>query len=144
MLKTIFEQSGIAVTLEDERVKHVEELISSAEGVEIKEFLDRISLFTGMDDAPAVDCVCLMTLHNAKGLEFPVVFITGLEEGVLPYCKAMSQEDEIAEERRLLYVGIGQGYFIVDRGQQGDCMPNCRTRNPQGSSGIYQGTAASG
>jgi DNA helicase-2/ATP-dependent DNA helicase PcrA len=112
-LKTIFEQSGIAVTLEDERVKHVEELISSAEGVEIKEFLDRVSLFTGMDDAPAVDCVCLMTLHNAKGLEFPVVFITGLEEGVLPYCKAMSQEDEIAEERRLLYVGMTRAKDIL-------------------------------
>ncbi len=47
-----------------------------------------------------------MTLHNAKGLEFPVVFITGLEEGILPYFKANGNEDEIAEERRLFYVGM--------------------------------------
>jgi DNA helicase-2/ATP-dependent DNA helicase PcrA len=47
-----------------------------------------------------------MTLHNAKGVEFPVVFVTGLEEGLLPYFKANGNDDEISEERRLFYVGI--------------------------------------
>lgn len=105
-LKNIFENSGYAETLEEDRVKNVEELISSAEGVDIKDFLDRAALFTCVDEGNKAECVSLMTLHNAKGLEFPVVFVTGLEEGVLPYCKAMTSEDEIAEERRLFYVGM--------------------------------------
>jgi DNA helicase-2/ATP-dependent DNA helicase PcrA len=113
MMKHIFEKSGYAETLEEEREKNVQELNSSAEGNEIKEFLDRVSLFTNMDDACRADCVSLMTLHNAKGLEFPVVFITGLEEGVLPYCKAMYHEVEIAEERRLFYVGMTRAKDIL-------------------------------
>ena len=106
MLKNILEKSGYAETLEEERLKHISELISSAEGKEIKDFLDRVSLFTNMDEIVAGDYISLMTLHSAKGLEFPFVFITGLEEGMLPYCKAMEREEEIAEERRLFYVGM--------------------------------------
>jgi len=114
MLKNIFENSGYAGSLEEERVKNIEELISSAEGVDIKEFLDRTALFTSVDEASGVvECVSLMTLHNAKGLEFPVVFVTGLEEGVLPYCKAMNHEEEIAEERRLFYVGMTRARDIL-------------------------------
>jgi DNA helicase-2/ATP-dependent DNA helicase PcrA len=59
-----------------------------------------------MDEIKEGDYISLMTLHSSKGLEFPVVFIAGLEEGVLPYCKAMERECEIAEERRLFYVGM--------------------------------------
>ncbi len=113
MIKHIFEKSGYAETLEEERAKNVEELTSSAGDIEIKDFLDKVSLFTNMDDACRADCVSLMTLHNAKGLEFPVVFISGLEEGVLPYCKAMNHEDEVAEERRLLYVGMTRAKDIL-------------------------------
>jgi len=113
MLKSIFENAGCAEALEEERVKNVEELISSAEGVDVKDFLDKVALFTNIDDASKAECVSLMTLHNAKGLEFPVVFVTGLEEGVLPYCKAMNQEEEIAEERRLLYVGMTRAKDIL-------------------------------
>ena len=113
LLKNIFENSGLAETLAEERVRNVEELISSAEGVEIKDFLDKVVVFSGGDDPGKGECVSLMTLHNAKGLEFPVVFITGLEEGVLPYCKAMNHEDEIAEERRLLYVGMTRARDIL-------------------------------
>jgi DNA helicase-2/ATP-dependent DNA helicase PcrA len=113
MLINIFEKSGYAKTLDEERVRNVEELISSAEGKEIKNFLDWISLCTSMDEITEGDYVSLMTLHNAKGIEFPVVFITGLEEGVLPYCKAIEGKDEITEERRLFYVGMTRARDIL-------------------------------
>jgi DNA helicase-2/ATP-dependent DNA helicase PcrA len=113
MLKSILVKSGYAETLEEERVKNIAELISSAEGEEIKDFLDRVSLFTNMDEIIGGDYISLMTLHSAKGLEFPVVFIIGLEEGVLPYCKAMERQDEIAEERRLFYVGMTRAKDIL-------------------------------
>ncbi|MFZ6016151.1 MAG: UvrD-helicase domain-containing protein [Nitrospirota bacterium] len=106
MLKSISEKSGYAKTLNEERTEHLTELISSAEETEIKEFLDKVSLFTNMDETITDNAISLMTLHSAKGLEFPVVFIIGLEEGILPYCKALESKDEIAEERRLFYVGM--------------------------------------
>lgn len=113
MLKNILDKSGYAESLAEERIKNVEELLLSAEGKEIKDFLDKASLLTNMDDACATDCISLMTLHNAKGLEFPVVFIVGLEEGILPYCKAMNHEEEIAEERRLFYVGMTRAKDVL-------------------------------
>jgi DNA helicase-2/ATP-dependent DNA helicase PcrA len=106
MLKNILGKTGYADALQEERVKHIEELISSAEGREIKDYLDKILLASSADEQGEGEYVSLMTLHNAKGLEFPVVFITGLEEGVLPYCKALNNEEEISEERRLCYVGM--------------------------------------
>ncbi len=113
MLKSILERSGYAENLEEERAKNIAELISSAEDKEIKDFIDRVSLFTNMDEIREGDYISLMTLHSAKGLEFPVVFIAGLEEGVLPYCKAMESECEIAEERRLFYVGMTRAKDIL-------------------------------
>lgn len=113
MLRNIYEKSGYAKDIEEERAKNIEELISSAEGMDIRSFLDRVSLITSLDDTCGVDCISLMTLHNAKGLEFPVVFINGIEEGVLPYCKAMKHEEEIAEERRLFYVGMTRAQDIL-------------------------------
>ncbi len=113
LLKRIYEKSGYADALDEERARNVEELISSAEGMDVGSFLDRISLITGLDDPCGKDCVSLMTLHNAKGLEFPVVFVTGIEEGLLPYCKAMKTEEEIAEERRLLYVGMTRAQDVL-------------------------------
>ena len=70
-------------------------------------FLERISLVTDVDayDARA-DCVSLMTLHCAKGLEFPVVFLTGLEKGLLPHQRSLPSPEAMAEERRLCYVGM--------------------------------------
>jgi len=113
MLKRIFKKTGYVKLLEEEKAKNVVELISSAEGKEIKDFLDRVSLFTTSDEVSGGDYISLMTLHNAKGLEFPVVFIIGLEEGVLPYFKAVVSEDEIAEERRLFYVGMTRAKDIL-------------------------------
>ena len=113
MLKDVFENSGCAEALEEERARNIEELISSAECVDIKDFLDRVALCANPDEANKTECVSLMTLHNAKGLEFPVVFVTGLEEGVLPYFKAMNDEDEIAEERRLFYVGMTRARDVL-------------------------------
>jgi DNA helicase II / ATP-dependent DNA helicase PcrA len=71
-------------------------------------FLERVALVADADSIPDNDegMVTLMTLHTAKGLEFPVVFLTGLEDGVFPHMRAMSEPAELAEERRLAYVGI--------------------------------------
>jgi len=69
-------------------------------------FLESISLVTDIDDLQDTDAVTLMTLHNAKGLEFPVVFITGMEDGVFPHMRSLGDPVELEEERRLCYVGI--------------------------------------
>jgi DNA helicase-2/ATP-dependent DNA helicase PcrA len=106
LLKNVADKSGYLATLNDERRQNIDELISSVEGENIQEFVDKASLLTNSDNISEGNYISLMTLHNAKGLEFPVVFLTGLEEGLLPYFKANGNEDEISEERRLFYVGM--------------------------------------
>ena len=69
-------------------------------------FLESISLVTDVDSYEDTDVVTLMTLHNAKGLEFPVVFIVGMEDGVFPHMRSLGDPSELEEERRLCYVGI--------------------------------------
>ena len=69
-------------------------------------FLESISLVADIDAYEDRDLVTLMTLHNAKGLEFPVVFITGMEDGVFPHMRSLGNKTELEEERRLCYVGI--------------------------------------
>ncbi|MEW6066977.1 MAG: UvrD-helicase domain-containing protein [Nitrospirota bacterium] len=113
MFKDIIDKSGYIETIEEERIKNLLEIISSAEGKGIEEFLDMTSLYTNQDEITQGNYVSLMTLHSAKGLEFPVIFITGLEEGLLPYFKAMENDDDIAEERRLLYVGMTRAKDIL-------------------------------
>lgn len=75
---------------------------------ELQGFLEDVALVADVDalDATDVSGVTLMTLHNAKGLEFPVVFIVGWEEGVFPHSRSLEDPEELAEERRLAYVGI--------------------------------------
>jgi DNA helicase-2/ATP-dependent DNA helicase PcrA len=92
------------------RVENVKELIGglTGSGLEgVREFLDHVALITDIDEyAGDVQRVSLMTLHSAKGLEFPIVFIVGLEEGLLPYYLRLDNTEELEEERRLCYVGM--------------------------------------
>ncbi len=88
-------------TLEAEDLKDIDEL------TELDLFLQKVSLLADVDNLdPEADAVTLMTLHNAKGLEFPVVFIAGLEEGLFPLSRSYDTLEELEEERRLFYVGI--------------------------------------
>jgi DNA helicase II / ATP-dependent DNA helicase PcrA len=99
------------------RVENVRELQSAAEEYELREgleaeptlagFLESIALVTDADQVEAgSQSVTLMTLHTAKGLEYPVVFIVGLEENVFPHVRSIGEPRELEEERRLAYVGI--------------------------------------
>jgi len=72
----------------------------------IQMFLESIALVTATDSAGDTEKVTLMTLHNAKGLEYPAVFLTGMEDGVFPHMRALGDPKELEEERRLCYVGI--------------------------------------
>jgi DNA helicase II / ATP-dependent DNA helicase PcrA len=73
----------------------------------LDDFLEEVSLLTDLDNYDeGADSLVLMTLHNAKGLEFPIVFIIGMEEGIFPHSRSMGNLEEIEEERRLCYVGI--------------------------------------
>ena len=77
------------------------------EGLTLADFLQQVALVAETDNLDdAAQATTLLTLHAAKGLEFPVVFITGLEEGLLPHSRSLDSEDELAEERRLFYVGL--------------------------------------
>lgn len=106
LLKEIIEMIDYVNKLDDKRLQNLFELISSAENTSLREFLDKVSLISSADDSPKGNSVSLMTLHNAKGLEFPVVFVVGLEDGILPYFKAIDDKEDLQEERRLLYVGM--------------------------------------
>ncbi len=96
------------------RLENLEELIAAAEEFQHaresatpEEFLDTVALLSDVDEWSAErGAVTLMTLHSAKGLEFPVVFLTGMEEGVFPHVKSMDDPEELEEERRLCYVGL--------------------------------------
>ena len=92
------------------RQENVKELLSVAREYEdagLAGFLEEVALVSDLDSADfSGDAVTLMTLHAAKGLEFPAVFITGLEESILPHSRALYDQNEMEEERRLCYVGM--------------------------------------
>ena len=114
VLQLALEGSGYFAELEAEdtveahsRIENLGELVGSArEFTVMDEFMEQVSLVADTDDLDDDNQVVLMTLHSAKGLEFPVVFLVGVEEGVFPHVRALTEPDEMEEERRLAYVGI--------------------------------------
>ncbi len=122
VLQAVLEQSGYLAELQassdpqdETRVENLAELESVAQEFatqnpegSLGDFLERVSLVADSDEIPDSDggVVTLMTLHTAKGLEFPVVFLTGMEDGVFPHMRSLGNPRELEEERRLAYVGI--------------------------------------
>ena len=114
VIQNALEVSGYLGELEAEgsvesagRIENLGELVGSArEFTRIDEFMEQVSLVADTDDLDDDDRVMMMTLHAAKGLEFPNVFLLGLEEGVFPHTRALTEPKELEEERRLAYVGI--------------------------------------
>jgi DNA helicase-2/ATP-dependent DNA helicase PcrA len=117
LLQAVLDDSGYLAELEAEdtveahgRIENLGELVGSArEFTVLDEFLEQVALVADTDELPegeTEDQVVLMTLHSAKGLEFPAVFVVGVEEGVFPHNRALTEPDEMEEERRLAYVGI--------------------------------------
>ena len=102
--ETIFETK---VDNGEDRIANLKVLINIAEDyASLDEFLVDAALFSSADEETEQDAVTLMTLHAAKGLEFAVVFVVGLEEGLFPGSRAYESDDEMEEERRLMYVGM--------------------------------------
>ncbi|MCY4272572.1 MAG: DNA helicase PcrA [bacterium] len=89
------------------RIENLDELISvAAESDDVSDFLELVSLVSDTDEMTDDSMMTLMTLHSAKGLEFPVVFLIGMEEGIFPHIRSLTEPEELEEERRLAYVGI--------------------------------------
>jgi len=147
-VKVVIERIGYADYLvlsyegdSEERLENIEELVNAASEYDasnpdgsLQGFLEEVSLIADIDKwDDAADTVTLMTLHAAKGLEFPVVFMAGLEEGLLPHSQSKDSDDDVEEERRLCYVGITRAqkdlFLIHTRyrskfGQRSACVPS--------------------
>jgi len=133
----VCEQSGYIKALEEKndmesrgRIENVQELKSNIlgflaqdpEDATLSGFLNEIALYTDLDSVEADDnCVTMMTVHSAKGLEFPVVYVVGMEEGIFPGATAQYDTEELEEERRLCYVAM-------TRAKEKLTMTNCRQR----------------
>ena len=115
VIEEAMKRSGYTSELEAEhsieaegRIENLAELVGAARDfASVDEFLEQISLVADTDDLDGDEStIVLMTLHAAKGLEFPIVFLIGLEDGVFPHLRSIGDPDELEEERRLAYVGI--------------------------------------
>ena len=121
LIKIVLNKSGYTKALElentveaESRLQNLDELLTVAMEFEeefaensLNEFLESITLSSDVDNLEeSAESVTLMTLHSAKGLEFPVVFLVGMEEGIFPGYKSIGEPKELEEERRLFYVGI--------------------------------------
>ena len=127
---------------DESRVENLKEMLSVTEEFAVKcerngeeptleNFLADVALVADIDDAElGEEAVTLMTLHSAKGLEFPNVFLVGMEEGIFPHSRTLMNENEIEEERRLCYVGI-------TRAEKHLFLSNARTRTIYGRTQYY-------
>jgi DNA helicase-2/ATP-dependent DNA helicase PcrA len=124
LVEAVLDRTGLQASLENSedlqdatRVENLQEMVSVAREFDgstpdgtLADFLERVALVADADEIPDGaehgGMVTLMTLHTAKGLEFPVVFLTGMEEEVFPHARALTNQRELEEERRLAYVGI--------------------------------------
>jgi len=118
LLKFLFDRTGYIKQLEQEdtpetlaRIENLRELVNAAmdsrdRGESLSEFLDHAALVSEADSYDENSRITLMTLHAAKGLEFPLVFLVGLEEGLFPHSRTLLAPDDMEEERRLCYVGM--------------------------------------
>ena len=118
ILKFLIDRTGYIKLLEAEdtpeafsRIENLRELVNAAmdsrdRGESLDQFLDHAALISDADDYDERAQITLMSLHAAKGLEFPLVFLSGLEEGLFPHSRTMLQPDDVEEERRLCYVGM--------------------------------------
>ncbi|QDR81404.1 DNA helicase PcrA [Sporomusa termitida] len=145
LLEKVMRDSGYLAELEidsdpqaETRIENLKELKSDAkkfaeneEDNTLENFLSHVALLTDTDKAETGDDkVTLMTLHSAKGLEFPTVFLAGLEEGIFPHVRTLMNEQEVEEERRLCYVGI-------TRAERKLFVSNARQRMIYGNSVCY-------
>jgi DNA helicase-2/ATP-dependent DNA helicase PcrA len=118
LLKLVLERTGYRKMLEEEnsveaqsRLANLDELLNAAadaaaRGETLRDFLDHAALVSDADQVDERSPVSLLTMHNAKGLEFPVVFVAGMEEGLFPHSRSIEQEGSMEEERRLCYVAL--------------------------------------
>ena len=148
LIELAFERSGYKRHLEqdeergEERLENIQEYVASARDFEeldgrdaLTAFLEKVSLVSDVDEfEERAELVTLITLHQAKGLEFPVVFMVGMEEGLLPHIRSMEDPSELEEERRLCYVGITRAkdrvYLLraFRRGFRGGSEPTIASR----------------
>ncbi|MBX5495613.1 MAG: UvrD-helicase domain-containing protein, partial [Bryobacteraceae bacterium] len=118
LLRELIERTGYRKMLESDtspegesRLANLEELVNAAaeaaeRGESVADFLDHAALVADADTVDERAPVLLLTIHNAKGLEFPVVFLAGMEEGLFPHSRSVNSPDQLEEERRLCYVGM--------------------------------------
>lgn len=145
LIEKIMHDSGYVDELQNEqtpqaeaRIENLRELLSVAKDFaateaenNLENFLSHVSLVSDIDTAEMADeRVTMMTLHSAKGLEFPIVFLAGLEEGIFPHSRTLMDENEIEEERRLCYVGI-------TRAERKLYVSNARMRTIYGNTVTY-------
>ncbi|MGG0175425.1 DNA helicase PcrA [Gottfriedia acidiceleris] len=149
LVEEVLDKTGYIQVLKDEntiesasRIENIEEFLTvtnafeeSSEDKSLVSFLTDLALVSDIDQADKeesqADEVILMTLHSAKGLEFPVVFLIGLEEGIFPHSRSLMDEEEMEEERRLAYVGI-------TRAEKDLYITNAQTRTLYGRTSVNQ------